>query len=122
MNVAVISWHSRVSPLFEGAQKAQVFQIVAGQVAFSREINLECAYPVQKMERLSEAGVQMIICGGISNISCQQLVGMGIQVIPWVTGKVDEVLDAYLKGRLNCERFIMPGLWRRRCRFRNGCR
>ncbi|OAT79539.1 NifB/NifX family molybdenum-iron cluster-binding protein [Desulfotomaculum copahuensis] len=122
MNVAVISWNSLISPLFEGAQKALVFRVGAGQVVFSREINLDCPYPLQKMERLCEAGVRTVICGGISDISCRQLSGMGIQVISWVTGSVDEVLDAYIKGRLNREKFAMPGIWRRRCRFRKGCR
>ena len=50
-----------------------------------------------------------MICGAISRHVEMVLTGSGILVIPNTCGKVDDVLEAFLNGRLNEKAFLMPG-------------
>ena len=44
------------------------------------------------------------------------LASAGIEIIPQTCGEIEEVLDAYLAGRLRQGEFLMPGCCgRRRC-------
>jgi predicted Fe-Mo cluster-binding NifX family protein len=33
----------------------------------------------------------------------------GIRVIPWISGRLEEVLEAFLSGKLMDTKFLMPG-------------
>ena len=52
----------------------------------------------------------------------------GIDILAYVTGSVDSVLEAYITGQLAEPNFILPGCWPgarngfRRCRRRRGKR
>ena len=59
--------------------------------------------------RLREMGVRTLLCGGISTDLAREIEAGGVEVIPWVSGEVNEVLDAYLGGRLPDPRLTMPG-------------
>jgi predicted Fe-Mo cluster-binding NifX family protein len=68
--------------------------------------------------QLRESGVNVLICGAVSWPLEQALAARGIEVVPYVCGKVDEVLAAYLAGRLMRRDFVMPGCGG--CRHRRG--
>jgi len=86
----------------------------------------------RRLEPLSETGVltragrfksmlvNVLICGAVSRPLEQALVSSGIQVIPHVCGNVDEVLGAYLAGRLWDRAFLMPGCGGGRRRWGRG--
>jgi len=59
--------------------------------------------------RLGQLGVNVLICGSISNPLARLIEARGIRLVPWMTGPVDEVLQAYLAGALPADRFAMPG-------------
>jgi predicted Fe-Mo cluster-binding NifX family protein len=61
---------------------------------------------------LRRYGVDLLICGAISAQLQFRIVAAGIQVIPFLCGPVDEVLDAYLNDRLARRAFAMPGFQR----------
>lgn len=57
---------------------------------------------------LADAGVEILICGGIGGGAMQALANAGIQVIAGASGDVDEAVGAYLAGNLvstgsNCD-------------------
>jgi len=96
------------------------------------EVALESQSLPQRAGNLKNLGVDVLICGAISRPLMYMLTAFGIEVLPYVTGRVDEVLQAYLTGQLVQPRFTMPGCWpgarkgfgrsRRRCRWRGGRR
>ena len=45
----------------------------------------------------------MLICDGITEFCSNQLANTPIQVIPWVSGEVEEVLANYLAGEFSKE-------------------
>ncbi|SHJ48949.1 NifB/NifX family molybdenum-iron cluster-binding protein [Desulfofundulus thermosubterraneus] len=118
MIVALARWGGRISPLFDVTQEALVVDIGRGGLISRRQVRLDDPGWPSRVEQMVHLGVEVLICGGISNFLYHQLVARGIQVIPWVTGDVEEVLQAYLQGRLNQERYAMPGCRRWRHRHR----
>lgn len=60
-------------------------------------------------QTLAELGVELLICGAVSQPLACALNTCGVRVTPNICGEVEEVLQAYLKGRLHERRFHMPG-------------
>jgi len=73
-----------------------------------------------RARRLKDMVVNVLICGAVSRPLEQALISVGIEVIPHVCGNVDEVLRAYLTGRLWDRAFLMPGCGGCRQRWRRG--
>lgn len=69
---------------------------------------------------VADLGVDVVICGAISWLLEASLVSAGVRVIPHTCGPVEDVLSAFLAGRLTDEAFLMPGCCGRRRRRRYG--
>jgi predicted Fe-Mo cluster-binding NifX family protein len=67
---------------------------------------------------ISRAGIDVLICGAVTRPLMDALAASGIRVVPWVSGEVNEILDAFGSGELAEGRFSMPGCGRQRCRRR----
>lgn len=68
--------------------------------------------PGSAAERSSEIrrlGVAHVICGALSDLFHDRLREAGIELSCGVTGKVQEVIEAWRNGTLNQARFRMPG-------------
>jgi predicted Fe-Mo cluster-binding NifX family protein len=66
---------------------------------------------------LVELGVGTLVCGAISRPLHDMVASQGIRVVPFVTGDLDKVVQAWLNGELARDAFCMPGCCRRRHRF-----
>jgi predicted Fe-Mo cluster-binding NifX family protein len=71
-----------------------------------------------RADQLAEQGVGTLVCGAISRSLESLLAARGVEVIARVCGSVDEVLAAFIAGRLHDQRFAMPGCCRGRRRQR----
>ena len=77
---------------------------------------------VARVQKLSELGVDVLICGALSRPLEAMLTAAGVKVIARICGGVEEVLDAYRTGRLGDPAFAMPGCCgQKRRRHRGGC-
>jgi predicted Fe-Mo cluster-binding NifX family protein len=63
----------------------------------------------RRVIRLRNLGVDVLICGAISRPLAFMITGLGIELLPHIRGRIDEVLNAYLTSRLTEQRFSMPG-------------
>jgi len=117
MKVAVPVWNGRVSPVFDTASRFIIFDIENG-VEDSRETVLipDVSY-LARSRRLSELGVEYLICGAISNHAASLACANGMRVIPWMSGDIEEIIDSFKKGALPDQRFLMPGCRGRGRRF-----
>ena len=121
MKVALTVWENRISPLFDSARMVLVTEIEKGAVVGRHYEVLDSEPPLSRVSKLSTLGVGTLICGAISQFFASLIAAHGIRVVPFVSGHVDRVLDAYLKGLLLEPSFRMPGCgMRRRGRFRRG--
>ena len=51
---------------------------------------------MERVHRLKDLGVEILVCGGIPNYLCETLLHNDINVFPWVTGDVQDVLKKFL--------------------------
>jgi len=109
MKVAIPVWNLRISPLFDTARHLLIVEIEDGQELSRSEEELEDYLPPRRASRLVGLGVKILICGAISRQLAAMLIGSGITIVPWMSGLVDDVLQAYLRGKLPDPRFLMPG-------------
>lgn len=109
MRLGVAIWGSEVSPVFDFSHRILVVQCDAHckQVRYRYDIPDESM--AARAERLRELGVNVLVCGAISNPLADMVRGLGITLIPWKCGLVEEVLLAYFTGTLRDSRFTLPG-------------
>lgn len=103
--IAITEWNGLVSPLYDAACSLRV-------VRSNNEITTidvsDCT-PASKADICSREGVTVLICGAISIAANINLEAKGIKIIPWVSGPVDTIVDAYRMEGAVSERFSMPG-------------
>jgi predicted Fe-Mo cluster-binding NifX family protein len=120
MRVAIPVWNERVSPVFDAAARLVLVDVENGVERARREEALPESFLVRRAKRLAELGVTVLICGAISRPLAALLEASGINVLAWTAGPVNDVLQAYLAGRLPDPRWLMPGCGGRRQRQRGG--
>jgi len=107
--IAIPTWNGRVSPVFDEASRLLMVKIGA-EGEYSRfETDISEHFLPSKTMRLTELGVDMLICGAISGQCAYMITTAGIELIPWISGQVEDVLKTFLKGNLFNTQFLMPG-------------
>lgn len=120
MRIGIPCWQGRVSPVFDVAGRMLLADVQDGRVVARAESPLTQAGLAARARRVVELGTEVLICGAISRPLEVALTGSGIRVVAHTCGAVEEVLQAFIHGRLDQEMFWMPGCgrWRRRHRGR----
>ncbi len=109
MKVAVTVWENRISPLFDATRTLLIADIHNRVVTGKHLVPFDCISPFSRAATLEELGVATLICGGVSDFFAKLIEARNIQIIPFVAGRVDEVIDAYLRDALCQKKFRMPG-------------
>ena len=109
MKIGIPVWEGKISPVLDAASRLKVLEVEGEKEIGRFEIYLEEQAITRKCLRLQGSGVDILICGAISNRFCSMLTASGIKVIPWKCGPAKDVLEAYMKGTLRHSRFSMPG-------------
>ena len=105
---------NRIAPVFDVAGRICVVKTDSGQVEAERiDESLVDHLPVQKALKLAELGVDFLVCGAISRTLHETIVAYGVRIIPFVTGDLEEVIQAWVAGKLDRESFVMPGCFGR---------
>jgi len=130
MKIAIPIYNDSVSNVFDFAHKLLLVEIENGKEATRSEVALESQLLPQRVGQLKSLEVDILVCGAISRVLANMVTASGIQLLPYVTGLVDDVLQAYLAGQLVQPQFSMPGCWpgarrgfgrrRRGCRWQGG--
>jgi predicted Fe-Mo cluster-binding NifX family protein len=110
MRLAIAVWGSEVSPVFDFAHRILVVQCDEAHEKARYPYELPVESMSSRTERLRELGVNVLVCGAISNPLAKMVRGLGILLIPWKCGLIEEVLLAYFSGTLENPRFSMPGV------------
>lgn len=99
--------------MFDVSTRLLVVDVEDGAEAGRNEVVLKEAQFRPRARRLTALGVDVLICGAISNGLEQMLVSAGVRVIGHSCGMVGDVLEAFISGRLTGRAFLMPGCQRR---------
>lgn len=130
MKIAIPIYDDSVSNVFDFATHVLLVDIENGKEANRSQVALESPLLPQRASQLKNLEVDVLVCGAISRVLENMVTTSGIQVLPYVTGNINEVLQAFLNGQLMEPEFSMPGCWpgarrgfglrRRGCQWRGG--
>jgi predicted Fe-Mo cluster-binding NifX family protein len=109
MRVAVPVWGERVSPVFDVANRLLTTDIIGDDETSRSEFTLDEQEPARRAQRLVQLGVDVLICGAISEALETMLTAGGVQVVARICGPAEEVLQAFVSGRLAGDAYLMPG-------------
>ena len=109
MKIAFAHWDNRIAPVFDTVRQIYVVDVESGQIVSETQEALSEDLPVRKILRLVERGIGTLVCGAISRPMYGLVVANGIQVVPFVAGDLNEVIQAWLSGDLEDDIFAMPG-------------
>ena len=112
--VAMSIYQERISPLLDVAKKFAIYEIEEGEVKQKMTIDIHTDYELQRIEKLKEIGVSVIIGGAVSGFVSEMIREKGIHLISWITGPVDDTIELYIKNELEASREKTPGCKRRR--------
>ena len=111
--MAIPVFKGRVSPLFDVSSNFEIIEFENCRVIKTSEISLDSSEDINRLEKLINSGIDIIICSAISKPYADYILSKDIVLIPGVIGQVDEVINAYLSDRLVIDCFAMPGYrWR----------
>jgi len=79
--------------------------------------------PFRRAREVLSFGAEVLVCGALSRQMEMALAGAGIRTTGFICGNMEEVIAAFLQGRLEDGRLFMPGRSGRmlRHRRRNRC-
>jgi len=119
MRIAIPIWEDKVSPVFDTASRLLIVEIEDQREVSRFEVYLDEQDISRRCFRIQGLGVDTLICGAISRPFSNMLVASGINIIPWISGHTEDVLEAYLQGTLSHPNFLMPGCKMNRLRQRD---
>jgi predicted Fe-Mo cluster-binding NifX family protein len=111
MKVAIAVWEDCVSSVLDFAQRLVVAELRDDVETSRTEIALPERNAFAKLARLRDLGIDVLICGAVSQPLASASTACGIQLLPYVTGKVDDVLKAYQAEQLDLPQYRLPGWW-----------
>lgn len=116
--IAIANWQGCVSPVFDVSDRLCLIYIENGKELRREDILLKNRNPFLRAKEMADIGVELLICGAISHVLETALLSVGIRVIGFTCGNLENVLGAFVKGQLTGRNFFMPGCFGRRQRHR----
>lgn len=109
MKVAIPVWNDRVSPVLDTAARLLVVRVENDQVTSRAVFGIDEKDLTGRCSRIRGLNIDTLICGAVSHPFLRMLLASGLDVIREISGKTDEVLDAYLHGDISHSKFLLPG-------------
>jgi predicted Fe-Mo cluster-binding NifX family protein len=100
MKIAIPFFRNRVSNRLDSSENILIVTLDKGTIKNQKKIRLVHNEPRMMTNILNQLEVDVLICGGITEYYAKRFAHSQIQVIPWVTGELDDVIKSYLTGRL----------------------
>jgi predicted Fe-Mo cluster-binding NifX family protein len=116
MKIAVSYSGKRIAPVFDVSENLLIIDSEKGYAEEPETVRIIESGISEKARRLSELGINVIICGAISGILESELRDKQIEVAAFVCGDVESVINALSRGNWDETSFLMPGCRGRRRR------
>ena len=114
MKTAITVWGKWISPVFDSASTILIADIEKGAIENRQLLNVETDSPIALAKLLKGQGVTVLICGAISEYPAKILEGESLQLVPFITGNAETILETLARGRPIVPLYLMPG-----CKIRN---
>ena len=120
MKIALPVYEERVAPRFDCATSFRIITCEKGKITKSENVIFASSKPLERMNMILNLGIKTLICGAVNEFALRMFKEKGINVIPWIIGNVQEVIDSFLKGDLKPGYTFSPDGKRFCCRMRFG--
>lgn len=102
-------WESKISPVLDTATKLLVVDAEDKGELTRSEIHLGGMDLPMKCRKIQDLGVDVLICGAVTRQLSNRLKASGINIVPGISGRLDDVLHACFHGNLARSEYLMPG-------------
>ncbi|WP_413700435.1 hypothetical protein ACLKMH_00630 [Psychromonas sp. KJ10-10] len=119
MKVALLTAHSRVSPVFETALTWVLIEATASKCNICAEKPFIERNEMAMAQELLNGNVEMVICGAIPYYLEKTLILQGCEVFSFLVGQVNDIVEALHLNQLDSPKFTMPGCQKRKKRENN---
>ena len=114
MLIALPNCQGRVSPVFDVAARLVLVRLKGDAELERKDVVLFEKQPDGIIRSLSEIGIQVLICGAVSQGLQLALEQAGIRVVSHICGELEAVITAFREGTLGQPEYAMPGCCGRR--------
>jgi predicted Fe-Mo cluster-binding NifX family protein len=101
MKIAIAHWQSRVSPVFDVADRLFLITIEDGREVHRKSLRIAGRDPFERAQTLAARGVDVLLCGAVSSALEKALTAAGIRVLGFLGGELESIVSAFLEGQLN---------------------
>jgi predicted Fe-Mo cluster-binding NifX family protein len=121
MKIAIPLFNTRISPRFDCATKF-LLALFGSDLVDKQVVQTGTLSSLEKINKLKELNINILICGGIDRASMQLLNSFeGLMIYSWVTGEAEDALNCFLKGKLeSCLMIGEGGIISGRWKFKSG--
>lgn len=100
MKLAIPILNNKVAPCFDTAKEFQIINIKSGKMRSSSTVKCHAKDGFMRIRLLRLNEVNTLICNGIKSFYRDQLLILGMNVIPNINNTKTEVLTQFLQGKL----------------------
>ena len=100
MKIAIPRMGESVAPCFEYCTTMAIYTMTESGSTEQVDFPLMSREPLDRVRLLREEGVDTVICGGMQEVYEDLLKASGFQVVSWVSGAVEDLLNTFLRGDL----------------------
>jgi len=109
MRIAIPVHDTHVAAVADFTSELLLFDYQTGRQLDQRLVEFPSRLIPAKVATLVDLKVDLLICGALSREFAAMVVHSGIELLPFISGSIEEVLVAYNRGELSDQRFLMPG-------------
>jgi predicted Fe-Mo cluster-binding NifX family protein len=95
-----------VAPRFCSADQFMIAELDGDRVRRVRRLSIPEEACSERFERLSAAGVRVLLCGGFNRSFLPLAESFGIRVIFGLAGEAERLIDAFLRDEIERYRFL----------------
>jgi predicted Fe-Mo cluster-binding NifX family protein len=116
MVIALSVWNDRIAPVFDVAIQLLLVEVEDGKIVKQSLEQLPSESTLEKAIMLQRLSINTLICGAVSEEVRSFLDMYGINVMAFISGNIQEILQAWLSEDFDETDFAMPG-----CGKQKGC-
>lgn len=116
MIVGLTLWGERISPVFDSCHKLLIAEVQDSVIIDKRFEAFDPVVPFLLSKQLKEHKIEVLICGAISIEPSNLIETAGIELIPFISGEAENVLQSFIDGERLSVKFIMPGCGKKKGR------
>ena len=105
--ICLACYKDRLASVCENADEYKIFDIRDNDIYPAGLLSLPSKDPMDRTSAILACGVSYLLCGAICSRMRIMLEGGGVDVVPWLTGTVDQAVNAFQSDTL--PDLAMPG-------------